>query len=88
MTSFGDTKRANAARADLPALIGSQTQVGLVLLDDDHREQPLIEGQVIRVAEDSLIFRRHGLDEEIPLSIVARRVHGAEVVVYGESRQQ
>lgn len=87
MTSYGDAKRANAARGDLPALIGSPSQVGLVLLDEDHREQPLIEGQVIRVGTDSFVFRRDGVDEEIPLAIVSKRVHGNEVVAYGEPRR-
>jgi len=86
VTNFGDAKRADAARADLPGLVGSDTKVGLVLLDDDHREQPLIQGQVIRVGSDSLIFRRDGVDEEIPFSIIAKRVHGASVVAYGERR--
>jgi hypothetical protein len=85
--TFGDSKRANAARDDLPALIGSETPVGLVLLDDDQREQPMIEGQVIRVGADSLIFRSNGVDEQIPLGIVSKRVHGNDVVFYGEQRR-
>lgn len=60
--------------------------VGLVLLDDDHREQPLIEGQVIRVGTDSLVFRSNGIDEEIPLGIISKRVHGDSVKFYGEGR--
>jgi hypothetical protein len=82
MGNFGDSRRANAARTDLPGLIGSVTPVGLVLLDDDHREQPLIEGQVVRVGADALVFRRDGADEEIPLAIVAKRIHGDSVVSY------
>jgi hypothetical protein len=87
MSSYGETKRANAARSDLPKLIGSGTPVGLVLLDDDLREEPMIEGQIMRVGPDSLIFRRDGVDEEIPLSMVSKRVHGDDVVSYGEIRR-
>ena len=86
VTSFGDTRRANAARADLPRLIGSETPVGLVLLDEDHREQEMIVGQIVRVGADSLVFRRDGLDEEIPLASVSKRVLGDEEVRYGEGR--
>lgn len=85
--SFGDAKRADAARDDLPGLIGSPTPVGLVLLDEDQREQPVILGEVIRVGSDSVIFRRYGLDEEIPLGMITKRVHGAETVLYGQGRR-
>jgi ribosome maturation factor RimP len=84
--SFGDAKRADAARADLPALIGSQVPVGLVLLDEDQREQPVIQGQVIRVGADSVIFRRDGVDEEIPLGTIAKRVLGDAIRSYSERR--
>lgn len=86
MTSFGDAKRADAARRDLPGFIGSDTSIGLILLDDDHREQPLIEGIVVEVRPDTFIFRRFGQDEEIPLTMVSKRVHGDSVVSYGVSR--
>ncbi|MCI4360657.1 MAG: hypothetical protein L3J91_03055 [Thermoplasmata archaeon] len=83
MGSYGDTKRANAARLDLPRLIGSPTPVGLVLIDEDHMEQPRIDGQVIRVDSDSVVFRRFGQDEEIPLAIIAKRTHDGATVAYG-----
>jgi hypothetical protein len=82
MTSFGDSRRAAAAQQDLGKLIGSEVTVGLVLLDDDGREQSLLEGQVIRVGTDSLIFRHEGLDEEISLSTITKRVQGDVVVRY------
>jgi hypothetical protein len=82
MTRFGDAKREEAARNDLPKLIGSATPVGLVLLDDDHREQPVIEGQVIRVGTDSVVFRHDGADEDIPFAIISKRVRGEEVRAY------
>jgi hypothetical protein len=85
--NFSDARRADSARADLPGLIGSKTPVGLVLLDDDDREQTMIHGDVIRVGPDSLVFRRNGLDEEIPLGIVSKRVQGDVVVLYGDRRQ-
>jgi hypothetical protein len=84
MTNYGDAKRAAAAHDDLSRLVGSDVRVGLVLLDDDHREQPVIEGQVIRVGADSLLFRRDGLDEDIPLALICKRVQGETVLVYGE----
>ena len=83
MTRFGDARRENAAREDLPKLVGSEVPVALVLLDDDHREQPPLEGRVIRVGTDSVLFRTAGGDEDIPFAIIAKRVRGAEVVLYG-----
>jgi hypothetical protein len=82
MTSFGDARRANACRQDLPQFIGTESPVGLVLLDEDDREQPVLEGEVIRVGTDSLIFRHQGIDEEISLAVVAKRVLGDDVVTY------
>jgi hypothetical protein len=82
VTSYGDAKRAAAAQRDLSPLAGSEESVGLVLLDDDGREQSVVEGQVIRVSTDSLIFRHDGLDEEISLAIVSKRVRGEDVVSF------
>ncbi len=83
MTSYGDQKRADAARNDLTKLAGGGAQVGLVLLDEDHREAPVLEGEVVRVGPDFVLFRHEGLDEEIPLAIIAKRVLGDQVVMYG-----
>jgi hypothetical protein len=83
MGSYGDAKRADTARADLPAFVGTGLPVGLVLLDDDDQEQTPLEGEVIRVDRDSVIFRHHDQDEEIALGIIAKRIHGDSVVVYG-----
>jgi ribosome maturation factor RimP len=83
MTNFGDAKRAESARADLPKWTGGEIRIGLVLLDDDHQEQRKIEGQVMKVGVDSLIFRRDGVDEEIPFAIIAKRVHGDQILSYG-----
>jgi hypothetical protein len=82
--TFGDGKRAESARRDLPAFVGKEERIGLVLLDEDQREQTPIEGLVIRVGPDSVIFRRDGLDEEIPLGIISRRLQGGAVVYYGQ----
>ena len=68
-------------------MIGSEVPVGLVLLDDDHREQAPLQGQVIRVGSDSVVFRTAGGDEEIPFAIIAKRVRGSETVLYGEARR-
>lgn len=87
MGSYSETKRADAARLDLPGFVGSQSAVGLILLDDDDQEQTAIFGQVIRVGADSVVFRRNGLDEEIPLGIISKRVMGETIVAYGESRR-
>ena len=88
MGSFSETKRADAARVDLPALIGSPVPVGLILLDDDDQEQRVILGQVIRVGPDFVVFRRDGLDEEIPLGLISKRVSGETVVPYGDARRR
>jgi hypothetical protein len=82
VTSFGDARRVASAHKDLPSLIAAETRLGLILLDDDHREQPVTEGQVIRLGVDSLIFRHDGLDEEISLAIISKRVLGDDVLVY------
>ena len=82
MTSYGDAKRVASAHADLPGLIERNETVSLVLIDDDHREQRPIQGQVIRLGPDSLIFRHQGIDEEISLAVVAKRVLGDDVVTY------
>jgi ribosome maturation factor RimP len=82
MTSYGDSRRAAAAQQDLSRLIGGEALVGLVLLDDDGREQPVVEGQVIRVGTDTLVFRHDELDEEISLSTISKRVQGDVVVRY------
>jgi hypothetical protein len=84
MGNYGEQQRAAAARLDLPTLIGSDPQVGLVLLDDDHREQPVIKGQVIQVGFDFVIFRHDGMDEEISLAMIAKRLQGDQTVVYGD----
>jgi hypothetical protein len=86
--SYSETKRADAARVDLPPLIGSELPVGLVLLDDDDQEQAVILGQVIRVGPDFVVFRRHGLDEEIPLGLISKRVVGETIVPYGDHRRR
>jgi hypothetical protein len=82
MTSYGDAKRVASAHADLPGLIERNETVSLVLIDDDHREQRPIQGQVIRLGPDSLIFRHDGSDEEIALATIAKRIHGSDVRVY------
>jgi hypothetical protein len=82
VTSFGDQRRVAAAHADLPRFIADGSSVGLVLIDDDHREQPVIEGQVVRIGVDSIVFRHDGSDEEISLVSIAKRVHGPDVLVY------
>jgi len=82
MTSYGDQRRAAAAHKDLSQLLGDPTAVGLVLIDDDGREQPMVSGQVIRVNADTVVFRHDGLDEEFSLSTIAKRHHGAAVVSY------
>lgn len=71
-----------AAHRDLPPLIASQARVGLVLLDDDQREQAMIEGVVVRLGPDSAVFRHDDQDEEISLAMIAKRVVGDDVVVY------
>jgi len=71
-----------AAHRDLPGLIASRTRVGLVLLDDDQREQPVIEGELVRLGPDSVVFRHDDQDEEISLATIAKRILGDDVVVY------
>ena len=82
MTSYGDAKRVAAAHADLPAFIEGNQTIGLVLLDDDHREQPVLEGQVVRLGRDTLIFRHDGSDEEVALAMISKRVLGTDVKAY------
>jgi hypothetical protein len=86
MGAFGDAKRAESARRDLPGLVGSEALIGLVLLDEDQRELPVIHGHVVRMGHDSLVFRRYGADEEIPLGMISKRIQGDQVVQYGERR--
>ncbi|MCI4325206.1 MAG: hypothetical protein L3K00_04920 [Thermoplasmata archaeon] len=83
MTGYGDSRRANAAREDLTRFVGLDQTVGLVFLDDDGREQPVVEGQVIRVGLESMIFRHLDLDEEISLATVSKRVLDGSVITYG-----
>ncbi|MCI4328190.1 MAG: hypothetical protein L3J86_01275 [Thermoplasmata archaeon] len=85
MGSYGDAKRAATARADLPTFVGTGLPVGLILLDDDDQEQSVLEGEVIRVDRDSVIFRHSDQDEEIALGIISKRIQGETVVVYGGS---
>jgi hypothetical protein len=54
-------------------------------LDDDDQEQSALEGEVIRVDRDSVIFRHNDQDEEIALGIISKRIQGDTVVVYGAS---
>jgi hypothetical protein len=82
MTSYGDSRRAAAAQQDLSKLVGTATVVSLVLLDEDGREQRPIEGEVIRVSIDSVIFRHDGLDEELSLATISKRIHGDAVLAY------
>jgi ribosome maturation factor RimP len=83
MTGYGDSRRANAAREDLAQFVGQEQVVGLVLLDDDGREQSVVEGQIIRVSQDSVVFRHSDLDEEVSLATVAKRVLDGSVLTYG-----
>jgi hypothetical protein len=83
MTGYGDARRANAAREDLAQFVGQEQTVGLVLLDDDGREQPVVECQIVRVSQDAVVFRHADLDEEISLSTVAKRVLDGDIVTYG-----
>lgn len=82
MTSFGDARRTAAAHKDLPRFAGTADEVGIVLLDDDGQEQPMLLGQVVRLAPYSMLFRHAGLEEEISLATIAKRVLGDEVVTY------
>jgi hypothetical protein len=82
VTSFGDARRVARAHVDLPRFIGTDALVGLVLLDDDQREQPVVRGQVIRLNVDSMVLRHEGLDEEIPLATISKRVDGDDVLTY------
>jgi hypothetical protein len=82
MTSYGDQRRAAAAHKDLSRLLGDPTSVGLVLIDDDGRELPMVKGQVIRVGADSVVFRHDGVDEEFSLATISKRVHGDSTVAY------
>jgi hypothetical protein len=82
MTSYGDARRSAAAHADLTRFVGTGSRVGLVLFDEDHQEQVVIEGEVVRIGVDSLLFRHEGMDEEIALATISKRVLGDEVLPY------
>jgi hypothetical protein len=82
VTSYGDSRRVAAAHRDLPRLIANGTRVGLVLLDDDQREQTMIEGELVRLGPDSVVFRHDDQDEEISLATIAKRIVGDDVVTY------
>jgi hypothetical protein len=82
VTSFGDARRVAAAHKDLTRLVGTDVRVGLILLDDDQRELPPIEGQVVRIGPDSLLFRHDGLDEELSLATISKRIENGDVLAY------
>jgi hypothetical protein len=82
VTSFGDARRVAAAHKDLTRLVGTDVRVGLVLLDDDQRELPPIEGQVVRIGPGSLLFRHDGLDEELSLATISKRIENGDVLAY------
>ena len=82
VTSFGDARRVAAAHKDLTRLVGTDVRVGLILLDDDQRELPPIEGQVVRLGPDSLLFWHDGLDEELSLATISKRIENGDVLAY------
>ncbi len=42
----------------------------------------MVRGQVIRLNVDSMVLRHEGLDEEIPLATISKRVDGDDVLTY------